>query len=274
MTRTRRAAVPLAPTAPRLLNAKDRSLDRPDTASAGVSPHAMLVTSVIARPKASTCMSTDRSGRRGIDAGPSSTSARTKQTATPAPAAPPSIPRTRLSVSNCATSWRRLAPRAARTATSRRRACPRASSRFATFAQAMSSTSVTAPNRVTNVGRMSPTIRSCSGVTSSVASFSVWGNSVARRSTTVCSAMVAWLGDTASFKRATTCTHCAPRAAGARSAGLKMSGCQNSAAAGNFRAAGATGQSSLSGHRASSFPQRRCPDEAESRRHRPSEMTI
>ena len=166
-------------------------------------------------------MSTDRSGRRGIDVGPSSTSARTKQKATPAPAAPPSIPRTRLSVSNCAISWRRLAPRAARTATSRPRACPRASSRFATFAQAMSSTSVTEPNRVTNVGRMPRTIRSCSGVANSVASFSVWGNSVARRSATVCSAVVAWPGDTVSFKRANTCTHCAPRAAGARSRGLE-----------------------------------------------------
>ena len=87
---------------------------------------------------------------------------------------------------------------------------------------------------------MSPTIRSCRGTVKSVASFSVSGNSVARRSATVCSAVVAWRGDTVSFKRANTCTDWAPRASGARSRGLKMSGCQNSAAAGNRRAAGAT----------------------------------
>ena len=63
---------------------------------------------------------------------------------------------------------------------------------------------------------------------------------MARRSATVCSAVVACPGDTVSFKRANTCTHCAPRAAGARSRGLKISGCQNSAAAGNLSAAGAT----------------------------------
>ena len=101
-------------------------------------------------------MSTASSCSRGIDVGPSSTNARTIQNATPAPAAPPSIPRTRLSVSSCATSWRRLAPRAARTATSRARAWPRASSRFATLAHAIRSTNVTEPNTVTRVGRMPP----------------------------------------------------------------------------------------------------------------------
>ena len=83
-------------------------------------------------------MSTASSCNRGIDGGPSSTTARTIQNATPAPAAPPSVPRTRLSVSSCAISWRRLAPRADRSATSRPRAWPRASSRFATLAHAIS----------------------------------------------------------------------------------------------------------------------------------------
>ena len=46
------------------------------------------------------------------------------------------------------------------------------------------------------VGRMSRTIRSCSGMADTVASFSVCGNSVARRSATVCSAIVAWPADT------------------------------------------------------------------------------
>jgi len=70
MMSRRRATVPLAPTAPRLLNAKNRSMNRPDTASAGVNPHATLVTSVIANPNARTCMSTDSSVRSGIDVGP------------------------------------------------------------------------------------------------------------------------------------------------------------------------------------------------------------
>ena len=182
-------------------------------------------------------MSTDRSGRRGIDAGPSSTNARTRQKATPAPAAPPSIPRTRLSVSNCAISWRRLAPRAARTATSRPRACPRASSRFATFAQAMSSTSVTEPKSGHQRG-------------ANVANNPLVQRSGQQRRVLFCLREIPWPGDRPPFAarwspgRPTPCPSSAPTPAptvrrvppGARSRGLKMSGCQNSAAAGNLRA--------------------------------------
>ena len=60
-----------------------------------------------------------------------------------------------LSVSNCRTMRPRPAPSAARTAISRCRAVARASSRFATFAHAISSTSVTAPIIVNTMRRTS-----------------------------------------------------------------------------------------------------------------------
>ena len=186
-------------------------------------------------------MSTDRSCRRGIDVGPSSTTARTRQKATPAPAAPPSMPRTRLSVSNCAISWRRLAPRAARTATSRPRACPRASSRFATFAQAMSSTSVDGAEQGHQRG-------------TNAANNPLVQRSGQQRRVLFCLRETPWPGDRPPFAarlspgRPTRCPSSAPipaptvrRVPRARGhAGLKMSGCQNSAAAGNLSAAGAT----------------------------------
>jgi hypothetical protein len=54
-------------------------------------------------------------------------------------------PRTMLSMRSCRTTRQRDAPSAMRTAISRERCAERASSRFATFAQAMSSTKPTAP---------------------------------------------------------------------------------------------------------------------------------
>ena len=58
-------------------------------------------------------------------------------------------PSTSASVSNCRTSRPRPAPSADRKDISRARDVARASSRFATFAQAMSRTSVTAPSAAT-----------------------------------------------------------------------------------------------------------------------------
>ena len=69
-----------------------------------------------------------------------------------------------LSVSICRTSRSRSAPMAARSASSRRRPVPRASRRFATFAHATSSTTITAPASRSTTGRDSPTIASSSGV--------------------------------------------------------------------------------------------------------------
>ena len=68
---------------------------------------------------------------------------RSIQTASNKPAAPPTAASSRLSTSNCDTILRRPAPRANRTAISFWRAVARATRRFATLAQAISSTPAT-----------------------------------------------------------------------------------------------------------------------------------
>src|ERR1019366_2750223 len=65
--------------------------------------------------------------------------------ATTSPATPPSAPSRMLSVRSCVTSRRPLMPSARRTAISRLRLSARASRRFATLAQAMSSTMSATP---------------------------------------------------------------------------------------------------------------------------------
>ena len=60
----------------------------------------------------------------------------------------PAIESTRLSTMSWRTSRQRPAPSAARMPTSRSRAVARASSRFATFAHAISSTMPTAPSSI------------------------------------------------------------------------------------------------------------------------------
>ena len=238
-TSSRRARVLLPPTAPRL-SAKPPPLDHPDAEMAGVSPNTRLVTIAAPAANARTWMSTVTADSRGIDDGPSSTSARTSRTARPAPAIVPSTPKTRLSISSCAISWRRLAPSAARTDNSRPRAWARASKRLATFAQAMSRTSVTAPNSAHRVGRLSRTMRSCREIAISVDVLLCSRKLQREAAATVSSAVVACRGDTPSFNRASTCTHWAPRDSGARSCGVKISGCQNSAVAGNLTSGEAT----------------------------------
>ncbi len=90
-------------------------------------------------------------------------SARMPSQASASPAVPPAIASTPLSAIDRRTSAQRLAPNAARTAKSRDASADRASSRFAMFAQAMSSTSTTALNRTQSVGPMSPTTCWCAG---------------------------------------------------------------------------------------------------------------
>ena len=104
---------------------------------------------------------------RGRLAGLSCTSASTPHTATSSPSAPPTAASSTLSVSSCRTRRARPAPSARRIAISRCRTDERASSRFATFAQAMSSTQPTAASSVSSAGRTSPTRSSCSGITRS-----------------------------------------------------------------------------------------------------------
>ena len=69
----------------------------------------------------------------------------------------------RLSLSICRTTRALPAPSAMRTAISRSRAAARASRRFARLAQAISSTSSTAPLNTASAGRRSPVRRRCSG---------------------------------------------------------------------------------------------------------------
>ena len=125
--------------------------------------------SAIDRPavNASTVPLTPTACRRGRLDGLSCTSASTPQTATSRPSAPPTAASSTLSVSSCRTRRARPAPSARRIAISRWRTDERASSRFATFAQAISSTQPTAASSVSSAGRTSPTRSSCSGMTRS-----------------------------------------------------------------------------------------------------------
>jgi len=92
--------------------------------------------------------------------GEAATSALTAQDASISPSPPPAAAITTLSVSNCRTRRIRLAPRAVRSAISLRRDAARASSRLATLAQAMSSTTPTAPSNTNSARPVSPTISS------------------------------------------------------------------------------------------------------------------
>ena len=86
-----------------------------------------------------------------------------------APMARPSTPPANESSTLSVRSWRTIRPRpapiAARIAISRDRTPARASSRLATFAQAMSSTAVTAPSRIRSAGRTLRTMIRCIGST-------------------------------------------------------------------------------------------------------------
>ena len=110
-----------------------------------------------------------------------------------------------LSVRNCRTSLARLAPSAARTATSRRLPAARDSSKFATFAHAMSSTKLTALSNTSNAGRMSPLIisrRPIRFVRSS--SLFVFGYAKANRAAIVFISVCACCRVTPGFRRAIT----------------------------------------------------------------------
>ena len=86
--------------------------------------------------------------RRGSPRGPNATIASTAHAASAPPTAAPRAEISRLSVMSCRMMRPRPAPSAVRTAISVSRDDARTSSRFATFAHAMSSTNPTAPNIV------------------------------------------------------------------------------------------------------------------------------
>ena len=133
--------------------------------SAGATPNRKLDTTETTSANASTLASMPTSPRRGNPAGAAAMSAATIHRANSRPSSPPASASRQLSVTNCATRRLRLAPSAARTPSSLVLAVARASSRFATFAHAISSTSATAPASRFRVGRVSPTSCSRSGTT-------------------------------------------------------------------------------------------------------------
>jgi hypothetical protein len=113
--------------------------------------------------------------------GPNRTRIATSPRASGSPVTAPMSASATLSVASCRTIRSRVAPRAVRSATSRARAAPRASNRFATFAQAMSSTNATAADPITSSGRTSLAISSRSGMTRAPQPAFVTGKSTALR---------------------------------------------------------------------------------------------
>jgi hypothetical protein len=116
-----------------------------EACQAGAQPKSMPARLVAAIVNSSTgtlsrTSASDGSVKGGMVAWITSSSPRARAT----PRAPPTSASTTLSVSSCRTSRLRPAPSAERTTSSRWRAEPRASCRFATLAQAISSTKPTA----------------------------------------------------------------------------------------------------------------------------------
>ncbi len=116
---------------------------------AGTAPKTTPVMSASADANASTIGAGRVSiGRKVVPANASASSMRAVPTATARPAMPPATASSTLSTSACVTICRRDAPMAGRRAVCERRATARASRRFATLAQAMSSTRPHTPSRI------------------------------------------------------------------------------------------------------------------------------
>ena len=97
-------------------------------------------------------------------AGRSAEAPRIPSVAIPSPSAAPASTRSVVSVSRCLAIRQRFAPSARRTASSRCRVVERARKRLARLAQAMSSTSATAPSSRNAAGRMSASSAAAHGV--------------------------------------------------------------------------------------------------------------
>jgi hypothetical protein len=105
---------------------------------------------------------------RGMSAGMRDTSTGSTERARPRPASEPSTPSTACSTSNCERSRVRVAPSAVRTAISRARPTDRPRIRVPRLVAASIRMSPTAPSRISSVGRVLPTVVSCSGASRSV----------------------------------------------------------------------------------------------------------
>ena len=129
-----------------------------DAAAAGARPNARLVMSDVSTANVSTVESTPTSPRRGTSPGLKATNAATSTHATPMPPTPPSAPSIKLSVRSCRTIRPRPAPIADRRANSRPRSLAPTNRRFATLAQAISSSRPTAPTSGVSVVEILPTV--------------------------------------------------------------------------------------------------------------------
>lgn len=128
-----------------------------DARIAGAIPKTIPAASDTSTPNTTTSQSTRISSRRGSEGGASATSPRLPAQASARPATPPMIESVTASVNNCVTSRRRGAPSAMRRLISRRRASPRESSRLATLAHTIRSTTPTALSKAIRNGRAEPT---------------------------------------------------------------------------------------------------------------------
>ena len=133
---------------------------------AGARPNRMPVTSETPNVNPRTVPSIDISSSRGILPGFIARTTIRLACAMASPAAPPRIASRMLSVSSWRTRRVHPAPNAVRMATSFSRPAARVSSRLATLAQAINSTSVTEPSSTSSARRTSPTTCSCSPITS------------------------------------------------------------------------------------------------------------
>ena len=131
--------------------------------SAGARPARSPEPIDMARAKPSTDPLSRTSSRRGMVRGASATRPSSPHAASSTPSAPPTSARSSASVKSWRTMRRRPLPSAARMASSRWRVAPRASSMLATFAQAIRSTSTTAPSSAWSTGLIGPTRSSSNG---------------------------------------------------------------------------------------------------------------
>ncbi len=132
---------------------------------AGANPKTSEVKSEIASVKNNTLRSKPKSFSRGRLVETKATRVFAPTIARRKPSKPAIPPRSALSVSNCRSMRRRVAPKAVRIATSFCRLVAFARRRLATLAQAINNTSPTADKRITSGTRMSPVTCSCSEMT-------------------------------------------------------------------------------------------------------------
>ena len=116
-------------------------------------PNSTPVTTDTSRVNASTGRSTDTSPVREVKRDTNVVSMPTVAIANTTPTTPPAVASSVLSVSSCLISRPRPAPSAARRASSRSRPSIRASVRLATLAQAINSTRLVMPSRISSRSR-------------------------------------------------------------------------------------------------------------------------